>query len=223
MLRYIQLEDSGLSLAALSFTHGIGEQGLQAMKPIASFLLLMIATAAVGMHGTSVFADEVPITSGADTPLPAFVPTSRLRNFATARDDNDASAIATRQAAEALSAKFSDITTNSISKDAPPPAKATAQIPMPPAEADPPHVVTETGEARSFVLSSTTRNEDAIGTRPAPPHPSRLKTQNRRMPRNEIDTSSLKVANEDRGASPNLAVIAKVGLFNFLTNPALWK
>lgn len=209
------------------------------MTPIASRLLLTIALA--GCQSAQALADDaLPLTSF-DTPLPAFVPSSGRGNFTTALNDNRASATAARRAAEALSAKFTDITTNSIAKDdspptttpAPAPAPAPAAKPTPAASVqthapvaavDPPHIVT-TNSSRSFVLAS--RQADSNDKARAPSR-RRLTTNEKRhrVPRviaAQVGEKGEGTADGQKGSGKDLAAIGtKVGFLDLLTNPSLW-
>lgn len=205
------------------------------MTPIASRLLLTIAFA--GCQAAQALADDaLPLTSF-DTALPAFVPNSGRGNFTTALNDNRASATAARRAAEALSAKFTDITTNSIAKDDSPPtttpAPAPAAKPTPPASVqahapvaavDPPHIVT-TNSSRSFVLAS----RQADGNSKARASSRRRLTTNEkrhRVPRAvamQTDETGKGTADGQKGSEKDLAAIGtKVGFLDLLTNPSLW-
>lgn len=205
------------------------------MTPIASRLLLTIAFA--GCQAAQALADDaLPLTSF-DTALPAFVPNSGRGNFTTALNDNRASATAARRAAEALSAKFTDITTNSIAKDDSPPTTTPAPAPAakptpaasvqthaPVAAVDPPHIVT-TNSSRSFVLAS--RRTDGNGKARAPSR-RRLTTNEKRhrLPRAvaaQVGETGEGTAEGQKGSGKDLAAIGtKVGFLDLLTNPSLW-
>lgn len=206
------------------------------MTPIASRLSLAIALA--GCQAAQALADDaLPLTS-LDAPLPAFVPNSGRGNFTTALNDNRASTTAARRAAEALSAKFSDITTNSISKDDPPatttpaPAPAakpapvaSAPTPAPAAEVDPPHIVT-TNTSRSFMLTSRQADGDSEA-RPPSRRRSTTNEKRHRVPRTavaaQVSEAGDGAADGQKGSGKDLSVIGtKVGFLDLLTNPSLW-
>src|SRR5262249_55547697 len=100
------------------------------MKPIASKILFILGL--MGAQALPVLADSAS--------LPEFVPPAGRPTSDLAVHENNAPAQNARAAAEALSAKFADITTGSISKtDA--------------AEAEHPRI-TQQADARSIVLAS---------------------------------------------------------------------
>jgi hypothetical protein len=183
--------------------------------------------ALIGCLAAPVMADEG--SSGlrldiSNSALPAFVPPSGRGNFTTALNDNSASAIASRHAAEALSAKFSDMTTNSIAKE-----DQEASTVAPVAAPDPPHIVT-TPAARSIVLASSHDDEKENAKRPMlTRHRSGAHDQGHRIPRRAFrkapSTSPRDRQHELPGeeSSGSLAAIGKkVSILDLLTNPALW-
>lgn len=209
------------------------------MTPIASRLLPAIVL--VACHAAQAPADDaLPLTS-LDAQLPSFVPNSGRGNFTTALNDNRASATAARHAAEALSAKFSDITTNSISKDdasvpsapAPTPAVSPAPVasastsapaPASVAEVDPPHIVT-TNASRSFLLKS--RQADGDGKAPPASRRRTITNEKRhRVPRTvtaKVGEAGNRIGNGQSDSEKSLSAIGtKVGFLDLLTNPSLW-
>ncbi len=198
------------------------------MRPIASRLLL--AFTLIGGYGAPLLADDVPSNARvqtSDASLPAFVPSPRRSNYTTAVNDNSASA--SRHAAEALSAKFSDITTSSISKDDPPSAT------MPIAPPDPPHVVTQRPDVaqredgRSIVLASnqadTGQSDTGKSTKDSAIVPRRSNTAGaaHRIPRAAVRKASSAPPRSQSGSNVSLAAVGqKVSILDLLTNPALW-
>jgi len=197
------------------------------MGPIASRLLLAIAI--IGGHAVSSMAGEVaPGARLLDPALPAFVPPSGRGSFKTAVSDNSASAVAARRAAEALGAKFSDITTGSIAPAATTPAAtpSPSSISLPSAETDPPHVVAPEDEGRSIVLSSRHGADAKTVSAAGKPKP-QIRSKSR-----DAEHGTSRSAAQDRVGAPaqgspekvaSLAAIGqKVGFVELLTNPALW-
>jgi hypothetical protein len=192
------------------------------MGPIASRIMLVLVL--VGSRVAPLFAGEsdVMMRLGAPDPsLPTFVPASGRGNFTTAVNDNSASAVAARHAAEAMSAKFSDISTSSISNDA---IEVAPSEPREPVVSDPPHTELPKGDARAIVLKSSS------GPRPSGKaarlaSSGEVKAQPRRViPRNGIEEKGRLSESEPNGGNSGLAAIGqKVGLLHLLTNPALWK
>lgn len=198
------------------------------MRPIASRLLL--AFTLIGGYGAPLLADDVPSNAGVQTSgasLPAFVPPPRRSNYTTAVNDNSESA--SRHAAEALSAKFSDITTSSISHD------DRAPTAMPIAAEDPPHVVTERQDVaqredgRSITLASNQadpgRSEAGKSAKDSEitPHRSNTAGAAHRLPRAAVRKASSPPPRSESGPNATLAAVGqKVGILDLLTNPALW-
>ena len=80
---------------------------------------LILALSVIAAHTAPVLADGSSASNATEPgafALPAFVPKARQANYATAVNDTN-SAVGARRAAEELSAKFADVTTNSISRD----------------------------------------------------------------------------------------------------------
>ncbi|MFT3732348.1 MAG: hypothetical protein QM780_13180 [Hyphomicrobium sp.] len=190
---------------------------------------LVMACAFLGWQAAAASADDATASvRKSESALPAFVAPSRRGSFATAVNDNSASAAAARNAAEALSAKFSDIATSSISKEesqTPTPAAAPAPAPAQPAEVDPPHVVTQDTEMRSIVLSSRRSNEEkAVKDKTATRRHSTTRSARPRIPRKTASEASGAAPQAELGLSSSLVKIGqKVGFLDLLTNPALWQ
>ncbi|MBS0250535.1 MAG: hypothetical protein JSR78_05660 [Proteobacteria bacterium] len=206
------------------------------MTPIASRLSLAISL--VACHAFQALADDtLPLTS-LDARLPAFVPNTGRGNFTTALNDNRESTTAARRAAEALSAKFSDVTTNSISEvdalatTAPAPTAAANPAPAPlasagpVAEIDPPHIVTTT-TSRSFMLTSRQADGDSK-TRASSRRRSTKTTGKRHGVPNTAVVAHVGEAGDraedgQRVSRKDLSAIGtKVGFLDLLTNPSLW-
>jgi hypothetical protein len=195
------------------------------MEPIASRLLLAFVVIG-GEVGPSLADGTVSADHLRDPALPAFVSPSGRSTFKTAVTDNSASAIAARRAAEALGAKFSDITTGSISPGAPPspPEAAPESTPLPQAEADPPHVVEPKDEGRSIVLSSR-QNSDVKASKDLGKSQTRTKLgeMGRGTSRNGARKQSAAPSATSTSGGTGLAAIGqKVSFVELLTNPALW-
>lgn len=202
------------------------------MTPIASRFLL--AMALLGAQVVLATADDAPPLIAPDARLPAFVPNSGRANFATALDANRASATAARHAAEALSAKFADLTTNSIAKEEP--STAAAAAPMPAADAataqetftpvpsptDPPHVVT-TNTSRSFMLTSKRAAAAKHDPRVSKPRAVTNETRHHAAPAGAATARTDSLGNAQTATGKDLSSLGtKVGFLGLLTNPALW-
>ncbi len=184
------------------------------MGPIASRLFL--AFVLIGGHAAPILADDgssksaLPTSSGST--LPQFISAAVRTNYVEAVNDNTAPADSSRHAAEALSAKFSDITTSSIGKD-----EKAATPPMKP------HVtVTESKDARSIVLAANQPDDPKSVKILTAPHRSKSAKAGHRIPRGARRKNE--AARDPSTASASLAMIGqKVGFLYLLTNPALWK
>ncbi len=184
------------------------------MEPIASRLLLVFALS--GGYVATARADamsskaQLQISNAA---LPAFVPKAGQGNYASAVTTSKSSAAAARDAAEALSAKFSDITTGSISKDDT--ALAVQKSPRP--------ASAQGAEGRSIVLAVSKAVDDPKREK-SPTSPSRRAKTPETADR--IPRSIVRKAAAPRGSIPTIASLTsigqKVGLLDLLTNPALW-
>lgn len=202
------------------------------MTPIASRFLL--AMALLGAQVVRATADDAPPLIAPDARLPAFVPNSGRANFATALDANRASATAARHAAEALSAKFADLTTNSITREKEEPATAAAAAPLPaadvapaasahvPSPVDPPHVVT-TNTSRSFMLTSRSAGGDKNERRSSKRRSITNETRHHAAPAGAATAPADSLGNAQTATAKNLTALGtKVGFLDLLTNPALW-
>jgi hypothetical protein len=185
------------------------------MGPIASKLVLVFAL--IGAQVAPTLANDISTNAGkyADASLPAFVPPTGKSSYTIAVNENTSSAVAARRAAEVLSAKFSTSATGSISKDDPEPA------PVLPAEADPPHVVAPSDDARTIVLSSTQSTNEKNAERSA--RPSRLKAAHvHRIPKSAFRKSSPTPPGKNAEDASLAQIGQKVSFLELLTNPALW-
>ncbi len=191
----------------------MGSKGVCVMKPIASAILL--AMASFGIQSSPILAqssspEAQPQISSASA-LPEFIPPTGRTKYTLAVRENNATSDAAREAAEALSAKFAGVTTGSISKSEDTVAEAS---PAPPQRA------AQSTEARTIVIASNQSPEEAS--------PKKLARDGAKgnEPIHRIPRAA--VAKETRphfrGASrESLAAIGqKVGFLERLTNPALW-
>lgn len=172
---------------------------------------LILALSVIAAHTAPVLADGSSASNATEPgafALPAFVPKARQANYATAVNDTN-SAVGARRAAEELSAKFADVTTNSISRDEAA-AEISPQTAQPAVEAD---------DSRSIVLAANHPDDPKLVTGSLPP-PSRPK----HVPKSATKGGTLRDSRLPAGGTAeNLASIGrKVGLLDLITNPALW-
>jgi hypothetical protein len=185
---------------------------------------IFLALALISSHAPPIFAESAssavrPQTSNVSV-LPEFVPSTGRTTYTLAVEENKGTAA--RRAAEALSDKFADITTGSISKSDDPEAKT---LPAAPAQqaAQPTHASQQaphTTNPRSIVLAANER-PNGSGRKTSPPDRAKGNEAVHRIPRAAL-------AKEAHSHSPTdtrqiLAVVGqKVGFLDRLTNPALW-
>ncbi len=189
------------------------------MKPIAS--AIFIAAASFVVQASPIWAQQQISDASA---LPAFVPSAGQTKYALAVRENNATGDAAREAAEALSAKFADITTGSISKSdgdaaqAPPMApRQVAQVPV----ADPVTPTAQSTEARSIVIAANPPTEEADAKKSRAPR-SKEHEAVHRIPRAAIEKEA-RVRYQAAGRESLTAIGQKVSFFERLTNPALWR
>lgn len=203
-----------------------GSKGVCVMKPIASAISFAVASLVIQASpilAQSSSSQAQSQTSNTST-LPEFVPSTGRTKYTLAVRENNSTEDAAREAAEALSAKFADITTGSIAKSddsvapAPPmPDRQAAQEPP----TDPIKPAAQPAEARSIVLAANQPSEEP-GTKKPPA--TRLKEHEavHKIPRAAVAKET-----RDRyrvSTRESLAAIGqKVSFFERLTNPALWR
>ncbi len=171
---------------------------------------LLLALAIIGGQAAPMFAEEASSLAA----LPAFVSQTGRANYSEAVNDTRSN-VQARRAAEALSAKFSDMTTSSISKDERSSAIAYAD----------PSVVERSDASRSIVLAVNRPEDPKNPTFEAPEPAPKALAPTRRIPRRAMTKTSEPVRRGTSAQAPHntLASIGqKVGFLDLLTNPALW-
>jgi hypothetical protein len=160
--------------------------------------------------------------------LPAFVPSAGQTKYALAVRENNSTGDAAREAAEALSAKFADITTGSIAKsdgDAAPVSAAQAPpVPAPqPAQrpvADPVKPTAQSTEARSIVIAANQLSGEADVKKQHAPR-SKGSEAAHKIPR-AVVAKETRDRDQAAGRESLVAIGQKVSFFERLMNPALW-
>ncbi len=178
------------------------------MGPVASRLLL--AFALIGGSTSPLLADT-PASWTAEKSdgaiLPEFIPPTVRSNYREAVSDNTAAAISARRAAGELSAKLSEADIRSSSPKIEPPVEAT-----------------ETNGARAIVLAANQQDDPKTADISASSsHRARAGRAEHRIPRSAV-TKADRTTRSSAASHESLAMIGqKVGFFDLLTNPALWK
>ncbi len=181
------------------------------MGPVAS--RLFSAFVLIGIQSISVRADDHISQAPSDkAALPEFIPTTGRANYAKAINDNSAGTVSARHAAEALSAKFAEVATSSISKD----DQGVAVHPKSRTEA------TDRGDIRSIVLTANQLDDpkDVKMAAGGPHEISSAKTHP--LPRRSLRIRE-PVRSSDSSGGTLASIGQKVGFLHLLTNPALWK
>lgn len=178
------------------------------MGPVASRLLL--AFALIGGSTSPLLADTAPSWRAEQSDsaiLPEFIPPTVRPNYREAVSDNTAAAISARRAAGELSAKFSEAEPGSSSSKVEPTVKAT-----------------DTNGARAIVLAANHQDDPKMANISASSSQrARAGRAEHRIPRSAV-TKTDRTARSTDGSHASLATIGqKVGFFDLLTNPALWK
>jgi hypothetical protein len=168
------------------------------MKSIALKILSILGL--IGAQASPILADSAS--------LPEFVPSAGRTTYDIAVHENNASTQNARAAAEALSAKFADITTGSISK------ADAAEAEHPP--------VTQQPDARSIVLASNQSSDVPASKSSAPVTHAKGTGAVHRIPQSVVAKNS--GGRPGRGTQQSLPAIGeKVGFIDLLTNPAFWR
>lgn len=178
------------------------------MGPVASRLLL--AFALIGGSTPPLFADTSPSWTAEKSDsaiLPEFIPPTVRSNYREAVSDNTAAAISARRAAGELSAKFSEADTSSGSSKVEPPVEAT-----------------DANGTRAIVLAANRQDDPKTADIPASSsRRARAGRAEHRIPRSAVERTD-RAAHGSAASHESLAMIGqKVGFFDLLTNPALWK
>lgn len=178
------------------------------MGPIASRLLL--AFVLIGGSTPPLFADTSPSWTAGKSDgaiLPEFIPPTVRSNYREAVSDNTATAISARRAAGELSAKFSEADTSSSSPKVEPNIEAR-----------------DTNGARAIVLAANQQGDPkTVDISASSSHRTRAGAAEHRIPRSAV-TKTDRTASSSAASHETLAMISqKVGFFDLLTNPALWK
>jgi hypothetical protein len=177
------------------------------MSSFASRLLLVLAI--IGGQTAPLWAQEAPSPAA----LPAFVSQTGSAHYAEALNARTSAAQA-RQAAETLSAKFSDMATGSISSDESGPTTSTVLPAQSPQDSDGRSIVLAANhpeDPKSSSVIQSAAKPDAI----APAH---------RIPRRATAKASRPASTRSPDATSTLARVGqKVGFLDLLTNPALWQ